>query len=75
MHLHNLLPSYDIVVMTPKVLENHLKPEKIESLAAFSLLIFDECHHTRKGEPYNSLMKSYLKSKKEEQKNLPQVTI
>lgn len=73
MQLHHLLPDYDILVLTPKVLENHLVPEKIPSLAAFSLLVFDECHHTRKGEPYNSLMKSYLKSKSNDPNGLPQV--
>lgn len=62
-NLHGLMDSYDILVLTPKILENHLTPDKIPSLSVFSLIIFDECHHTRKGEPYNSVMKSYLKSK------------
>nr|KAG5696754.1 hypothetical protein BaRGS_013563 [Batillaria attramentaria] len=66
------MPTYKILVLTPKILENHLTPDKIPSLEAFSLIIFDECHHTRKGEPYNSVMKSYLKSKKKGQR-MPQI--
>nr|KAG5696958.1 hypothetical protein BaRGS_015922 [Batillaria attramentaria] len=63
-NLHMLVPDYDVLVLTPKILENHLTWDKIPSLDVFSLIIFDECHHTRKGEPYNSVMKNYLKSKK-----------
>ena len=73
MTVHHFLDKNDILVLTPKILENHLRPDKIPSLSAFSLIIFDECHHTRKGEPYNSVMKHYLKSKKEGQRDLPQV--
>ena len=38
----------------------------------FSLMVFDECHHTRKGHPYARLMEHYLEYK-EKQKRLPQV--
>ena len=74
-NLHLMIDDYDILVLTPKILENHLHPDKIPSLSAFSLIIFDECHHTRKGEPYNSVMKNYLRFKKNGEKNLPQVYI
>ena len=73
MTVHQRLDKNDILVLTPKILENHLRPDKIPSLSAFSLLIFDECHHTRKGEPYNSVMKHYLKSKEQRELGLPQV--
>ena len=73
MTVHQQLEKNDIMVLTPKILENHLRPDKIPSLAAFTLIIFDECHHTRKGEPYNSVMKNYLQSKKEGEQGLPQV--
>ncbi|XP_076464368.1 ATP-dependent RNA helicase DHX58-like isoform X2 [Babylonia areolata] len=73
MTVHHLLDKNDILLLTPKILENHLTPDKIPSLSAFSLIIFDECHHTRKGEPYNSVMKNYLKSKKQGQQGLPQI--
>ena len=40
----------------------------------FSLMVFDECHHTRKGHPYARLMEHYLEYK-EKQKRLilPQI--
>ncbi|CAG5115395.1 unnamed protein product [Candidula unifasciata] len=63
MSLHLLLPEYDIIVMTPMILENHLRSNRLPNLAVFSMLVFDECHHTRKGEPYNTLMGSYHKTK------------
>ncbi|CAG5115396.1 unnamed protein product, partial [Candidula unifasciata] len=64
MHLHFLLKDIDVIVMTPRILENHLKKNCLPHLGIFSMLVFDECHHTRKGEPYNTLMYSYLKTKK-----------
>ncbi|CAG5134494.1 unnamed protein product, partial [Candidula unifasciata] len=63
MSLHMLLPHSDIVVMTPMILENHLTRKLLSDLGMFSLIVFDECHHTRKGEPYNTLMSSYHKTK------------
>lgn len=33
------------------------------SLADLSLIIIDECHHTKKGEVYNHIMMRYLKQK------------
>ncbi|XP_067656530.1 antiviral innate immune response receptor RIG-I-like [Haliotis asinina] len=72
--LHQLLNDFDIIVMTPMILENQLKDAKIKSLSVFSLIVLDECHHTRKGEPYNKLMIRYLKQKsKQRSKRLPQI--
>ncbi|KAL8578671.1 hypothetical protein ACOMHN_007129 [Nucella lapillus] len=73
MNVHLLLDKNHILVLTPKVLENHLTPSKIPTLSRFSLIVFDECHHTRKGEPYNSVMKHYLRSKKRGELGLPQI--
>ncbi|XP_041370901.1 probable ATP-dependent RNA helicase DHX58 [Gigantopelta aegis] len=73
-HLHHLLKNYDIIVLTPQILENHFKMNKINSLSTFSLMVFDECHHTRKGEPYNKLMQRYIKAKlRGKNTKLPQV--
>ncbi|XP_050398839.1 ATP-dependent RNA helicase DHX58 isoform X2 [Patella vulgata] len=70
----NLILSHcDILVLTPQILYNHLRDGKIKSLSVFSLLILDECHNTRKGEPYNNLMKMYLKAKQSGEKHLPQI--
>lgn len=60
-----ILPDNDIIVMTPRVLENHLRRKCLPHLGVFSMLIFDECHHTRKEEPYNTLMYSYLRTKQQ----------
>ncbi|XP_013403655.1 probable ATP-dependent RNA helicase DDX58 [Lingula anatina] len=46
--LHQLISEFDIIVLTPQILENHLLENTISSLDVFSLLIFDECHHTQK---------------------------
>ncbi|KAH9492767.1 Antiviral innate immune response receptor RIG-I [Bulinus truncatus] len=74
MHLHMIMPDNDVIVMTPRILENHFKRKCLPHLGVFSMLIFDECHHTRKGEPYNSLMYSYLKTKKNNPEiKLPQI--
>ena len=77
--VHMLLETNDVLVMTPKILENHLEKKYLPHLGVFSMIIFDEAHHARKGEPYNSLMLSYLKTKKENESSankliaLPQV--
>ncbi|XP_059157843.1 antiviral innate immune response receptor RIG-I-like isoform X2 [Physella acuta] len=62
-NLHILMKDFDVIVMTPKILENHLIKKCLPHLGVFSMLIFDECHHTRKGETYNSLMFEYIKTK------------
>ncbi|KAH9492746.1 Antiviral innate immune response receptor RIG-I [Bulinus truncatus] len=44
------------------ILVNHLRKKSV-LMRHFSLIIFDECHHTRKEEPYNILMFMYLQAK------------
>lgn len=56
-------PNLDVIVMTPRILENHLIRNGVEQLDMFSMLVFDECHHARGDEPYNMLMRYYLKRK------------
>ncbi|XP_067656529.1 ATP-dependent RNA helicase DHX58-like isoform X2 [Haliotis asinina] len=73
-NLHILLPYNDIAVMTPMILENHLKQEKIECLSGLCrLLVLDECHHTRKGEAYNQIMIRYLRENEDGAQHLPQI--
>ncbi|WAR17402.1 DDX58-like protein [Mya arenaria] len=50
----------DIFVVTAQILVNALKPGKIESLKEFSLIVFDECHHSKKQHMYNEIMSKYL---------------
>ena len=62
--------------MTPQILVDALNRNNdgIDSLAQFSLLVFDECHHTFKGHAYNKIMNFYLDEKfMQLSPNLPQV--
>ncbi|KAH9492754.1 Antiviral innate immune response receptor RIG-I [Bulinus truncatus] len=76
MSLKSVTKNYDVIVMTPMILQNNVERTGLR-LNKFSLLVFDECHHTRKDEPYNTLMFSYIKTKlrgSEKMKhNLPQI--
>ncbi|KAK3585486.1 hypothetical protein CHS0354_003334 [Potamilus streckersoni] len=73
MALHMLLPDCDIFFLTPQILVNNLDKQTV-SLSDFSLMILDECHHTRKDESYNRLMRKYLVAKvKNNVSNLPQI--
>ncbi|XP_033739900.1 interferon-induced helicase C domain-containing protein 1-like [Pecten maximus] len=45
-------------------LDNYLRDYAL-SLDVFSMLVFDECHHTRRNEPYNQIMARYRKLYKE----------
>ena len=62
--------------MTPQILVDALSrtTDRIESLTQFTLLVFDECHHTTKGHAYNKIMNFYMDEKFNQQSlNLPQV--
>lgn len=48
--------------MTAQILVDALKSRRV-AINDFSLLIFDECHHTDKGHPYNDIMLNYLEIK------------
>ncbi|XP_077583961.1 interferon-induced helicase C domain-containing protein 1 [Stigmatopora nigra] len=83
----DIVKKNDVIICTAQILENYLeKSVKGEDdglhLTDISLMIIDECHHTKKGEVYNRVMMHYLKQKnmnrllKKEQKEivpLPQI--
>lgn len=70
-----LLKYNDVLVMTPMILVNNLQRKGLK-LNKFSLLVFDECHHTRNYEPYNLLMSDYVKAKLQGTlSHLPQVSL
>ncbi|KAK3594736.1 hypothetical protein CHS0354_014161 [Potamilus streckersoni] len=67
------LPDCDIICFTPQILFNNLEKQNV-SLSDFSLMILDECHHTKKDEAYNRLMRKYLMAKvKNNVQILPQI--
>ena len=61
--LRDLTPKYDVLVMTPQIMQNSLLEDDVATLSLFSLLIFDECHHTNKNHPYNGIMGHYIDEK------------
>ncbi|WAR22442.1 DDX58-like protein [Mya arenaria] len=66
----------DIFVVTAQILVNALKAKKIESVREFSLIVFDECHHSNKQHMYNEVMARYLHLKlreKVDSSEMPQI--
>ena len=64
------------MVVTAQVLLDALVRKDIDSITKFSLMIFDECHHTHANHPFNQIMSMYvdLKLSDETDKSaLPQV--
>uniref|UniRef100_A0A915MJS8 RNA helicase n=1 Tax=Meloidogyne javanica TaxID=6303 RepID=A0A915MJS8_MELJA len=62
----------DVIVITPQLLINELERVSTEidessfvpfTLDAFTLIIFDETHHSKDDHPYNVLMKTYHEMK------------
>ncbi|CAK8691241.1 unnamed protein product [Clavelina lepadiformis] len=66
----------DVVILTPQLLVNDLNSNKNDKSAVkldeFGMLIFDECHHCKGGDPYNNLMRQYFRLENDSKK-LPQV--
>lgn len=61
----------DIIVCTAGCLKNVLLHRRV-NFSAFSLMIIDECHNTRKNSDYAKIMQIYIKEK-QSKKDLPQV--
>ncbi|KAL6308704.1 hypothetical protein BKA93DRAFT_725516 [Sparassis latifolia] len=51
--------SADVFVMTAQIFLNVLT-HSLWSLDRVSLIVFDECHHTRKNHAYNGIMREYF---------------
>ncbi|XP_036996299.2 interferon-induced helicase C domain-containing protein 1 isoform X2 [Artibeus jamaicensis] len=75
-----VVKTHDVIISTAQILENSLlnseggEDDGVQ-LSDFSLLIIDECHHTKKEVVYNNIMRRYLKqklkNKKLEKENKP----
>ncbi|WAR21602.1 DDX58-like protein [Mya arenaria] len=72
--LKDFLDKRDILIVTAQVLLDSLVRKEIENICRFSLIIFDECHHTQSNHTFNQIMGLYLDMKfKKEVVNLPQI--
>ncbi|CAC5409074.1 DDX58 [Mytilus coruscus] len=73
--IHKIKNS-SLMFLTPQSLSNHLteKAKTPISIAEFTLIILDECHHTFDNSNYNELMAYYRKAKYGEKlSSLPQI--
>ena len=66
------IKTNNITVCTAGKLLDEVRKSKVK-LDEVTLMVFDECHHTRKGHPYARLMQLYLDEKFEENNQLPQI--
>ncbi|KAJ6620284.1 hypothetical protein B0H10DRAFT_2359801 [Mycena sp. CBHHK59/15] len=55
----NKFECHDVFIMTAQIFLN-LITHSLWSIDRVALLIFDECHHTRKNHPYNGIMREYF---------------
>lgn len=72
----SLVKDSDLVICTAQILENALnntEEDKHVELTDFSLLVFDECHHTHKEGVYNKIMRRYVERRLKGELRLPQV--
>ena len=68
-----LIKEEDVIVCTAGKLLNELKDDSKVLLDQISLIVVDECHHTRKNANYAKVMGCYLKEKQSGKGELPQV--
>ncbi|KAI8499377.1 ATP-dependent RNA helicase ddx58 [Branchiostoma belcheri] len=67
------LTEHDVIIQTAEVFENAQR-DGLTTLDKFSMLIFDECHHCQKNDPYNAIMTRYIEQKWEKSgTRLPQI--
>ncbi|XP_063068158.1 interferon-induced helicase C domain-containing protein 1-like isoform X2 [Engraulis encrasicolus] len=60
----NTVAEHDVIICTAQILLNALQDtEDGISLADITLLVIDECHHTKKGGVYQKIMDLYLSDK------------
>ena len=73
--LGEYLRDYQIFCFTPQILVDNLECGSVSSITRLSLIILDECHHTKGDSPYSTLMRKYLIEKYDRMRNekLPQV--
>nr|AEN04473.1 melanoma differentiation-associated protein 5 [Carassius auratus] len=70
--LPQIIEQNDIIICTAQILENSFAKAKNGDedgikLSQFTLMVIDECHHTKKGDVYNHIMIRYLRQKHKNQ--------
>ncbi|KAJ8316348.1 hypothetical protein KUTeg_006362 [Tegillarca granosa] len=73
--LSTFVSRRDILIVTAQIWLNSLM-EKDTTINAFTLVIFDECHHCAQKHPYNKIMEFYMDAKLKDNArdiNLPQI--
>jgi ERCC4-related helicase len=70
--IFDLLPHHDIIVCTAGKLLDAIKGGKV-TFDMISLIVIDECHHTKKSSPQANVMLRYLKDKVANPSEVPQV--
>lgn len=57
----NVMKVYNVFFMTPQLFVNNLRrnDEFKVNIDDFTLLVFDECHHTMRFDAYNNIMAFY----------------
>ncbi|KAK7035758.1 hypothetical protein R3P38DRAFT_3391822 [Favolaschia claudopus] len=63
----NKFESHDVFVLTPQIFLN-LITHSLWAIDKVALIVFDECHHTRKNHPYNGIMREYFEIKPPQQR-------
>ncbi|KAL5021809.1 hypothetical protein ScPMuIL_000964 [Solemya velum] len=57
---NDLLQMNDILVVTAQILLDAMVNGEIDSIQCFTLMVFDECHHTHTKHPFNQIMFHYM---------------
>ena len=70
--IFDLLPHNNIIVCTAGKLLDAIKEGKV-TFEKISLIVIDECHHTKKSSPQANVMLRYLQCKKKNPSKVPQV--
>ena len=70
--IFDLLPYNDIIICTAGKLLDAIRGEKV-TLDKISLIVIDECHHTKKSSPQANVMLRYLECKAADPSKVPQV--
>ena len=70
--IFDLLPHNEIIVCTAGKLLDAIKGSKV-TFDKISLIVIDECHHTKKSSPQANVMLRYLECKAEKASKVPQV--